>query len=1067
MKTKIAYLTMALVIALSMAIGGLLIVQAPPVAASPGAVTNVWVQFKDSAYNTIDTDPIHYIHFTPTTALSRGVDTITVWYPDGTTAMGPDNFDLTDGDTTRTYYLVDRDGEASTYSAVASISAATLSTSGYRVSVVTPVDLDAGTPCYLKILAGAGITTADESSESFLDYKVKVFTSQDTTPVLSDAFPLDDAGPTTPTLTLSPDTAGLAGQWEFVFELPTQLSAGSGTVTVIFPLGTTVPGSIIADYVSFYNGSSWSVCTIEPTVNQKARTVTATTPVTLTAAAGKKIKFSTSAAIMNPATVLAANQYGDCYMYTSKDELQVVEVGTGPDVTAGTETKLGFNNDEYNSASVSDDATMIYMYSDMMYLEVWDANENLLNPDTEPVVTFTSDKSGTFYNVTGGPTYTQINTQATSSGELSISYRPASSGTHTLTLSAPNYTPDFEWTMYVAPAVELYDSSNNLINTYAPLSTATVQESTTVHSGDYVQNAINASITGDTVKLGGSSGNIAIYELDNYLSLNQKIKLTSKNGAAYTSLRPATEPLNGQVGGYSDIAIVPEISGTAANPVIIEALTFDRLVRTGGTNDEFDQGVFNNGWNYMTVTGNTFNYVIPEDQADSEWGNVVTVMVHTQLGGGGAAPITSATVSNNTFNNCCSFTTGALSSGNIHVITKVGNHKISGVTISGNTLTNSNGVGISVNGYNNTVTASITNNTITNAVIPIDIQRQTADIVVTGNTITGGYDCGIVFEGANNAIVTIKNNTITGSAGTGITIGDAPKTVGTDYFYIQYNDIYDNGTYAIYGAAAIVGTATDYLNILTQYNWYGDASGPAYTALTGATVTKSNSSGTGDPITDYIVYYPWLHTSKATVVADNASYQTSTVDLVSGWNTLSTPVELISAADTIGELIPTGRTIGYWYDAFDADADGYYWELLENSYELSPCDSVYVKLSLAKTAQLKFAANEFTTPEKALAAGWNMISLAYLTSSGLNADDAVASVAKTAAGLPGYGQVVSPSLNATQKDMYGNTGTSWAVAYGQDSVSDKMYAGLGYWIYMQNAATLAGMTITPLAPDLD
>ena len=52
MKTKIAYLTMALVIALSMAIGGLLIVQAPPVAASPGAVTNVWVQFKDSAYNT-------------------------------------------------------------------------------------------------------------------------------------------------------------------------------------------------------------------------------------------------------------------------------------------------------------------------------------------------------------------------------------------------------------------------------------------------------------------------------------------------------------------------------------------------------------------------------------------------------------------------------------------------------------------------------------------------------------------------------------------------------------------------------------------------------------------------------------------------------------------------------------------------------------------------------------------------------------------------------------------------------------------------------------------------------
>jgi hypothetical protein len=85
----------------------------------------------------------------------------------------------------------------------------------------------------------------------------------------------------------------------------------------------------------------------------------------------------------------------------------------------------------------------------------------------------------------------------------------------------------------------------------------------------------------------------------------------------------------------------------------------------------------------------------------------------------------------------------------------------------------------------------------------------------------------------------------------------------------------------------------------------------------------------------------------------------------------------------------------------------------------------------------------------------------------MHADDAVASVAKTAANLPGYAQVISPSLNATQTSMYYNTGTSWAVSYGQATVVDFMFAGLGYWVYMQNAATLAGFEITPIAPDLD
>jgi hypothetical protein len=183
--------------------------------------------------------------------------------------------------------------------------------------------------------------------------------------------------------------------------------------------------------------------------------------------------------------------------------------------------------------------------------------------------------------------------------------------------------------------------------------------------------------------------------------------------------------------------------------------------------------------------------------------------------------------------------------------------------------------------------------------------------------------------------------------------------------------------------------------------------------------------------------------------------------LVSGWNTLSTPVKLISTADAIDELIPSGMTIGYYYDATG-------WHLITTGYVLNACDAVYVKMSAVTYVLLKFDASAFSAPSKDLDAGWNLIGLAYLSSSGMDADDAVASVYKTAANLPGYSQVFSPSLNATQTDMYGAAGSSWTVSMAEHGGSTShMFAGLGYWIYMQNAATLAGFEITPIAPDLD
>ena len=60
-----------------------------PVAAAT-EVTDVWVEFDDTnSRNSVGLTTNEYmIHFTPTTALARGTDWVTVTFPDGSSAMG-------------------------------------------------------------------------------------------------------------------------------------------------------------------------------------------------------------------------------------------------------------------------------------------------------------------------------------------------------------------------------------------------------------------------------------------------------------------------------------------------------------------------------------------------------------------------------------------------------------------------------------------------------------------------------------------------------------------------------------------------------------------------------------------------------------------------------------------------------------------------------------------------------------------------------------------------------------------------------------------------------------------
>ncbi|MBA7664371.1 hypothetical protein ES703_72432 [subsurface metagenome] len=865
-------------------------------------------------------------------------------------------------------------------------------------------------------------------------------------------------------MSVSPSTAGSTAEYIITFTPAEAHDASDDTITVIFPYGTTVPSSIAASSVQVDPDSGgYDTCGQAPVIDTDLRRVTITLPCGLTNAE-TLLKFTTTAGIKNPETAdtdwgfTGTGGTGDrCGFIRGSNDPQNYQLvaTTGYSITYSAPSKLNFNDDTLPASSYSDKYTMINMYSYKLFLQVEDDYGNAVTAGAYALadVTLSSTSgSGNFY--TSGPALI-TGTEALSGGNEEIYYKDTAAGTHTLTASYSGLD-SATWAIEVVPGVSVYDSSNNLINTYAPTTSSPVEEDATHHSGDYIANAITAAITGDTIKLGDGT-----YELDTALTLDEKVTLTSVNGASSTTLVPYEDNLD---------AITIGVSGTSTNPVIIDGFTFDRLRGgVGITTVAFDEGVLNNGYDYLTVRNCVFNYIQPTNTLD-DWNGAAVIIGASAPSS--AANITSGTISNNTFNYCGEVNTAGAKSAAIAVFVKQGSYDISGVTVSGNTLNNCNGYGIIFKGLTGEpVVGDITNNTLTNCFSPIEMcdhcGTATSACSITGNTISRGYGYAIKIAGATNYGMAIKNNTITDTAGiyTGtpaIRVDTKPTASGCHY--IQYNDIRNTAGgsgYAINVRASTV-TITD---IDCRYNYYGDASGPAYTAVTGATVGKSNPNGTGDAVSDRCFYYPWLHKPLATVVADNVSWQTSVMKLVlGGWNTLSTPVPLIESADTIDELISEDdMEIGYYYDGG--------WTQIATGYVLSPCDAVYVKMkSTASTAyvQLKFECETFSTPSKDLAVGWNLISLAALNSAGLAADEAVASVALTAANLPGYSQVISPSLNSTRYDLYYNTDTAgWSHSSGQTVEGGTMYAGMGYWIYMQNACTLAGFEITPIAPDLD
>ncbi|MFC2017665.1 hypothetical protein ACFLUD_04585, partial [Chloroflexota bacterium] len=306
-----------------------------------------------------------------------------------------------------------------------------------------------------------------------------------------------------------------------------------------------------------------------------------------------------------------------------------------------------------------------------------------------------------------------------------------------------------------------------------------------------------------------------------------------------------------------------------------------------------------------------------------------------------------------------------------------------------------------------------------------------------GLTITGAdADCGI-YVNANS--VEISGNIITAND-RGIGISSTASGA-----LVYHNDILSNTS-----GDGIYNEGTNSAD--ARYNWWGDISGPG-----------GIGPGSGDTITTYVAYEPWLTKVSATVVDSGFAYVGYELSLGEGWNIFSTPFALDASADTWGELKTLGNGLSvhatspiYYYDPIAAV--GYRWKQVTSTTKISPLKAYYVRMASADEAPVLLNPLGFTS-EAAVYGGWNLISLSSLPdeASSMHASEALVDILYAADGYSqGYIRVASPP------DC--NQPAAWWYYGGPPTGGDEgwLHVGHGYWVYMRNSAYLGAHVIYPV-----
>jgi hypothetical protein len=194
------------------------------------------------------------------------------------------------------------------------------------------------------------------------------------------------------------------------------------------------------------------------------------------------------------------------------------------------------------------------------------------------------------------------------------------------------------------------------------------------------------------------------------------------------------------------------------------------------------------------------------------------------------------------------------------------------VTITGFEITNSSNT-VPVNGslVNYGIAVGYTGMITSTGVEPQFILP--GDCVFTNNTIQN-MSAGFYLDICRN--VTIQYNKLKGNA-VGINLTELCDANSTE---IHYNDIAGNTEYGVNNNngedrfTADIALPSNWVN--ATYNWWGSYLGPYHETL--------NPDGTGDNVTDYVLFEPWL-----IVPVFSSQYE---YHLVAGWNLIGVPLDI-------------------------------------------------------------------------------------------------------------------------------------------------------------------------------
>jgi hypothetical protein len=218
---------------------------------------------------------------------------------------------------------------------------------------------------------------------------------------------------------------------------------------------------------------------------------------------------------------------------------------------------------------------------------------------------------------------------------------------------------------------------------------------------------------------------------------------------------------------------------------------------------------------------------------------------------------------------------------------------------------------------------------------------------------------------------------------------------------------------------------------------------PLVTSTSKKTIVKIQEVDSRNNVACAVNFERWVVNGAFPYDPGNVFQFPTTLNLLHGWNFISTPKKLSNGNNTaaIFSSIDTAGHSIYLYNASDR-----VWYPLTLTDKVQPLDGIWIYANKTEKVNLSFDTNPMQTPStKSLSAGWNAIGFTDTTS--ISASTTLNSVKARWSTLIGFNP---------QQQRYESSIVNGAT----DSVHGdhlNMYPGKGYWLFMTEAGELAAI----------